>query len=285
MIEPDFLDELERFDSELKRKVNSIFQGEQKSPHVGEGLTFSDHRQYYPGDDTRLIDWKLYARTDDLYIKQFEEERNLTVHILLDASKSMEFGEGNKNKFEYAAKIGLGYAYLTIAENNDFRFSVFADQFQRIDTGASNRGEILRIIDTLNERDLDTETNFRSSLQNYSSQIRSKSLVLIVSDFIGEKEAIRDGIRSLSNNYVVLGHIIAPEELDLPASGDTIFEEIEQGFELRTYLSNRIKNEYKKRIQDHIDTIERYAEDYKADHILINTGQEFFDSFSDVWIE
>lgn len=285
MIEPDFLDELERFDSKLKRKVNSIFQGEQDSPHVGEGLTFSDHREYYPGDDTRLIDWKLYARTDELYIKQFEEERNLTIHILLDATESMDFGEGNKNKFDYAAKIGLGYAYLAIAENNDFRFSIFTDTFERLDTGASNRGEILRLIDLLNERQLEGTTDFRTSFEDYSSQIKSRSLVLVVSDFIGNTEGIREGVRGLSNNYLVLGHIIAPEELELPASGDTIFEEMEKGFELRTYLSNRIKKQYQQKLENHIDTVSEYAEDYMADHVLINTGDDFFDSFSKAWVE
>jgi uncharacterized protein (DUF58 family) len=91
-IDPDFLDELDRFDAALDRETAAVRQGEQESPRVGEGLTFSDYRRYSPGDDTRLIDWKLFARTEEYYIKQFEEERNLTVHVLLDSSASMDFG-------------------------------------------------------------------------------------------------------------------------------------------------------------------------------------------------
>ncbi|MFW5929230.1 MAG: DUF58 domain-containing protein, partial [Halobacteriota archaeon] len=76
MIESDFLEELDVYDSEIKRNVASVFRGEKETSYTGDGLVFSDHRSYVPGDDTRLIDWNLYARTDDYYVKQFEEERN-----------------------------------------------------------------------------------------------------------------------------------------------------------------------------------------------------------------
>jgi uncharacterized protein (DUF58 family) len=92
VIDPDFLDELRRFDASLDRRADDLRQGEQESPNLGEGLTFADYRRYSPGDDIRLVDWRLYARTEEYYIKQFEEERNLTVHVLLDASGSMGFG-------------------------------------------------------------------------------------------------------------------------------------------------------------------------------------------------
>ncbi|MFB6080685.1 MAG: DUF58 domain-containing protein, partial [Haloferacaceae archaeon] len=91
-IQPDFLDELDRFDTSMDRPTTEVRRGEQRSPSVGEGLTFSDYRRYAPGDDTRLIDWHLYARTEEYFVKQFEEERNLTVHVLLDASASMDYG-------------------------------------------------------------------------------------------------------------------------------------------------------------------------------------------------
>ncbi|MFB6284137.1 MAG: DUF58 domain-containing protein [Halobacteria archaeon] len=284
-IDPGFLKELEKFDSELKRKVNDIFQGEQESPHVGEGLTFSDYRKYSPGDDTRLIDWKLYARTDELYIKQFEEERNLTIHVLLDASESMDFGDGVKNKFEYAAKIGLGYCYLSAQENNDFRFSVFQDGYERLDQGASNRGEILSLIDQLNDIEPSGEADFGKALPNYAAKISSRSLVLVVSDFIGDQKDIEKGVRSLSQNYLNLAHIVAPEERELPTEGDTIFEGIETGLELRTYLSRRLKKKYQQSLDEHITHVSEQAVGPNLEHVLINTGDEFFDSFTEVWVD
>ncbi|MDY6780170.1 MAG: DUF58 domain-containing protein, partial [Halobacteria archaeon] len=190
-----------------------------------------------------------------------------------------------QNKFEYAAKIGLGYCYLAASENNDFRFSTFRDTFERLDTGASNRGEIMRLIELLNEREPQGEADFETALEDYSSQIKSRSLVLVVSDFIGDEEEIEAGIEALSENYLTLARVLAPEERKIPASGDTIFENIETGIELRTYLSNRLRSKYQENIEDHIDTVEEHAEDHRANHVLVDTGEEFFDSFAKAWVE
>jgi len=122
-IEPAFLDELARLEGSLRRETDARQQGTQRSPNVGEGLTFSDYRRYTPGDDVRLVDWRVYARTDEYFIKQYEAERNLTVHVLLDTSASMDFGEGSANKFEFAARFGLAFAYFAATQHDSFRFS------------------------------------------------------------------------------------------------------------------------------------------------------------------
>lgn len=285
MIQPDFLDELRHFDASLKRKVSSIFQGEQKSAEIGEGLVFSDYRNYTPGDDTRLIDWKLYARTEKLYVKRFEEERNLTVHVLLDASRSMDFGEEKQNKFEYGAKIGLGFAYLATTENNPFRFSVFNDTFERLDKGNSNRGEILRLIDLINDTEPEGEADFRRSLEEYASTIKSRSLVLVVSDFLEDPRGIDEGLEALAENDLTLARVVAPDEIDIPARGDTIFEALESPTSLRTYFSNRVKQKYKDKLNDHISQVEEVSQDLGARHVLVNTGDDFFDSFAKAWVE
>ena len=124
MINTDFLNQLDRFHLVVKKRVTSNFVGPRKSVAAGRGLTFKDHRMYSPGDDIRLIDWKVFARTDDLYIKTFEEERNLTAHIIMDASASMGFGKPI-SKFDYAAMLGVGLAYLAMRENERFQFSTF----------------------------------------------------------------------------------------------------------------------------------------------------------------
>lgn len=285
MIDPDFLYELERFESELKRKVNSVFQGEQETAETGEGLIFADHRNYVPGDDTRLIDWNLYARTEEHYIKRYEEERNLTTHVLLDASGSMEYGDGDANKFDYAAKIGLGYAYLTASENNDFRFSVFTDTFDRIDSGKSNEGEVLSLIDTLNETEQEGRADFGRALGEYAATIGSRSLVVVVSDFVGELEGIEDGIDALADNYLRLVCTMSHDELELPVAGDTIFEGIETEGSLRTFISNRTRKGYRERLEEHLEEVEEHSESRGAGYVLVDTDDDFFDSFARAWPE
>ncbi|WP_380676718.1 DUF58 domain-containing protein [Salinigranum sp. GCM10025319] len=282
-IDPEFLDELDRFDSSLKRETTSHHQGDQESPDMGEGLTFADYRRYAPGDDTRLIDWKLYARTEEYFIKQYEEERNLTVHVLVDSSSSMDFGEGDEHKFEYAAKLGLGFCYLTAEENNNFRFSVFGDEHKRLDTGRSNRGELLQLVDLLNEQELSGRTDFRNALEGYLSTISSRSLVLVLSDFLRELDDIEEGLAALARNELVVAQVLSPDELDPDAVGDTVFEEPETEQELRTYFGGRLAQQYHQRLEGFTDEVAARAEDLRAAHSLVNTGEDFFDSFESLW--
>src|SRR3989344_7621446 len=125
MIDPSFLGELKKFSLIVNKRVTSKYVGQKRSIAVGSGMIFKDYRIYAPGDDFKNIDWKVYGRTDDLIVKTFEEERNMEVHIIMDISKSMDFGR-KISKFDYAAMIGVGYAYLAMNDNAKFKFSTFS---------------------------------------------------------------------------------------------------------------------------------------------------------------
>ena len=129
MINSSFLDQLSRFHLVINKRVTSTYTGSRKSRSAGRGLTFKDYRMYAPGDDIRLIDWKVFARTDHLYIKAYEEEKNLTVHIIIDCSASMGFGKPT-SKFDYAAMLGVGFGYLAMRDNERFQYSTFADKLE-----------------------------------------------------------------------------------------------------------------------------------------------------------
>jgi uncharacterized protein (DUF58 family) len=285
-IEPDFLDELDRFEAALDRETSALRQGEQQSPRVGEGLTFSDYRRYSPGDDTRLIDWKLFARTEEYYIKQFEEERNLTVHVLLDASASMDYGEGREHKFEYGAKIGLGFAYLTAEEHNDFRFGTFREAVDRIDTDRSNRGEVLRLIDELNESAAAGEADIEAALSAYADRIRTRSLVVVVSDCLDDPEAVESGVTALARNEtdVLVVRPVAPGERDPDVAGDALFVEPESGETRRSYFSGALAKAYRSRLDAHVGEVSENVTALGEDHVTVETGEEYFESFARVWL-
>lgn len=285
MITPEFLDEIEAFATARKRRISSIFQGEQVAQTVGEGLTFKDYRPYAPGDDTRLIDWKVYARTDDLFIKQYEAERNLTVHVLLDESASMGFGEGETNKYDYAAKLGLGFSYLTAAEGNDFRFAVFGESAERLDSGRSNRGTVLELIELLNERTPEAETDFVASFEEYAATIHTKSLVLVASDCLTDPETFGEALDALATHHLVVAGVLTPEEWDPPAAGDTRFEDVESPQQLRTYFGSRLRDRYRDRLTAHITAVSDECQDRGAVYIPIDTGDGFFESFTRVWTD
>ncbi|QLH83432.1 DUF58 domain-containing protein [Halosimplex pelagicum] len=285
-IDPDFLDELDRFDAALDRETAAVRQGEQQSPRVGEGLTFSDYRRYSPGDDTRLVDWKLFARTEEYYIKQFEEERNLTVHVLVDASASMDYGEGASHKFEYAAKIGLGFCYLTAEEHNDFRFSTMGERSERLDTGRSNRGEVLGLIDQINDLHPEGEADFETVLEAYADRIRSRSLVVVLTDCLDEPERIESGVSALARNEVdvLLVRVMAPDERDPDVVGDALFADPESETTRRSYFSQSLADTYRSRLDAHVDEVSQRVTALGGDHVLVDTGDEYFDSFASVWL-
>ncbi|MFC4553003.1 MULTISPECIES: DUF58 domain-containing protein [Halorussus] len=285
MITTDFLAELDRFDAARDRHARSRNQGERTTDSVGEGLTFADYRRYAPGDQPRFIDWNLYARTDELYVKQFEAERNFTVHVLVDASASMDFGDGDAHKFEYAAKLGLGFAYLTVREHNEFRFAVFDGTAERLDRGRSNRGEVLGLVDRCNAVELDGEADFETALADYAATIRSKALVVVCSDFLADRDAVDAGLEALASNRLLLAHVVSPGERDLPSAGDTVFESLESDERARTYVGKRLARRYRDRFDAHAGSVEAVARDLRARYERLDTDAPFFESFGDLWFE
>ncbi|WP_435102941.1 DUF58 domain-containing protein [Halarchaeum sp. P4] len=266
-----------------EHRTDSSLQGDQHSRATGDGLVYSDHREYVPGDDTRRIDWRLYARTGDLYVTQYEEERNLTVHVLIDASASMDYGDGDAHKFDYGAKLGLGFAYLFGQEHNDFRVSVFGDDVSRLDTGPSNRGEVLALVDRCNDIDPDGETDFADALAAYAGRIDSRSLVLVVSDFLADPDAVEDGLAALADNRLVLAHLLAPDERDPGVIGDAVFRDPETTETRRTYFGGRHAAAYRERLDGHVATVADVGTDLRATHARVDTGRQFFDAFADLW--
>ncbi|WP_049985406.1 DUF58 domain-containing protein [Halobellus rufus] len=282
-IEPEFLDRLAGLERALRHRTGSRRQGEQRSPNVGEGLTFSDYRRYTPGDDVRLIDWRVYARTDEHFIKQYEAERDLTVHVLLDTSASMDFGTGESNKFEFGARVGLAFAYFAAADHDSFRFATIGTDSERLDRGRSTRGELLRLVDALNGVDPDGRTDVFDALASYARTIRSRSLVVVVSDFLDDPDAVEDGLAALGDSSILLVHLVAPEERDPDVSGDTVFEDPETDATQRAYFAGSTAEGYRERLDAHLDEISDRARRLRAEHVVVDTGADFFEAFADVW--
>ena len=281
MIEPEFLKNLQRFHLALKKNSTEIKQGEQKSAYSGQGMIFKDHKEYSPGDDIRRIDWKAYARTKDFYVKRFDEEKNVTVHIIVDRSSSMAFGE-QESKYDYGAKIGLGLAYMTNRTNDRFRFSVFSETLTDL-TSARRNGNLVNLLDTLNELRNTPESEVEKCITQYSSRIENKSVVIIISDFLTDIEEIKSGLQSLEDSQVILVNVFDTEELDPSMKGDTILEDPESSSTLRAYLSRKTKKDYKSKLQRHVEEIEEACDRHKADYRMVSTGEDFFETFIDVW--
>ena len=281
-IDPDFLTILGRFDATLDRKSTGHSRGEQRSTEVGEGLVFSDHRRYVPGDDTRRIDWTVYARSNELHVRQFETERSLTAHVLVDRSESMAFAD--QAAFELAAKIGLGYGYVFADEHNEFRISTVAEGHKRIDDSASDHGALLSALDRLNEVKLRGRADPEAALSAYARTIASRSVVVLTSDCLVDVDALEVGLEALSDHHVVVVHVVSPDVLSPPVEGETIFEGLESETSLRTYFSPREASRYRERVESHWSAIESATVSRGGKYVRVRTDEPFYDAFERAWI-
>ncbi|MFO8016131.1 MAG: DUF58 domain-containing protein [Candidatus Woesearchaeota archaeon] len=277
MIDTSFLDELRRFSLIIRKRVTSKYTGEKKSLAEGRGLVFKDHRVYAPGDDIRLIDWKVYARTDDLYVKRYEEERNLVVHIIIDSSASMNFGKRIK-KFEYASMIGVGFAFLAMKDNEKFQFATFSEGLQtfRPEKGMS---QVASMVMHLNESKPSGHSMIHESIMRYKRHINSRSLIILISDFLINAEEIKNALYRLGGHDIKAVQVLDPVERNFDLEGDMKLKDSETDEQLKTHISPRLQKEYQQRMDAHVNDIADTCTRLGADFYTVTTDTPIFDAF------
>ena len=277
MINIDFLQQLDRFHLVVKKRVTSNYVGPRRSISAGRGLTFKDHRIYAPGDDVRLIDWRVFARTDNLYVKTYEEERNLTVHIIMDCSASMGFGKP-VSKFDYASMIGVGFGYLAMRENEKFQFSTFAE---KLDVFQSRRGmsQLASMVFYLNNLKTQGFSKILDSTIQYKKLVGSKSLLILVSDFLMDIGQIIEAIHLLGDHEVKIIQVLDPIEKNLAMQGDLNLSDSKNKQMLRTYISPRSRVHYQQLLDMHIEKIEETCNKLGFHFYLLTTDMPIFDAF------
>lgn len=276
----EFLRQLDRYNISIKKRVSTVYAGNRPSTRIGKGIDTVGYREYYPGDEMKDVDWKAYSRTEKLYVRQFEEEKTLTAHILLDASKSMDFpnfGNGVK-KYEYAAMLALGIAYTVSRKNDKFAISTFNDN---IDINAPKRGVkyLLELTDRLSARELEGATDLDVCTHKYEKLIKSRSLVVILSDFMEDAAHIESSVQRLSGNDLILIQVLDPFEKNLPIAGDSRFFDMETGDEMKTYLSDSFKKNYFAELEKHNAKIDKICKRTGAKFYSFSTDAPVFDSF------
>ena len=282
MIETDFIKHLNRISLIINKRVNSNYSGERPSIFTGHGMLFKDHRIYTPGDDHRDIDWKVFARTDKLHVKRFEEERNLIVHVIVDSSASMGYkSTGETTKFDYAAMIGIGFAYMALKNNERFVLSTFSDKLE-VFNPRKGRKQLTFILDYLKNKKPEGISNFEGSLSNYAKLIKHRSIVIIVSDFLYDPEEIRNVLSRFKNSGIKLVQVLDPMEKDLKLKGEYTLKDSETKDLLKTFVNPFVKKTYEERLDEHKKRVKWIAESLGATFYSLSTDKHIFDSFYDV---
>jgi len=204
---PETLVQLAPFELRAKMIVEGVMSGMHRSPYQGMAVEFAQHRQYVSGDDVRHLDWKVFGRSDKLYIKQYQQETNLDVVVLVDASASMGFGSlkvkpnwGGTTasaemkawtKFDHATAAAVAIAYLCLHQQDRVGVAVFADEVKRLVTRASTKAQWRRIVNTLSTEPVESATNMVKCTEQVLAKVTNKALFVILSDFFDDFESIR----------------------------------------------------------------------------------------------
>jgi uncharacterized protein (DUF58 family) len=276
-MDTEFFKELDKFALLVKKRVSTTYTGGRKSLRYGRGITPVGYREYRKGDDFKLIDWKVYGRTEKLYVREHEEERSLVVHIILDISGSM----GYDHKLQYASQIAAGFAYIATLENEKYVISRYAEE---LDPGEPGRGRryLFQTIDALDRTAAQGATNLKKVSEQFDHLIRSTSLVVVISDFLGNTDDIISSIYRLSGHDLILIQVLAPDEMDLKLGGDVKFVDMETMQPLITRVSEKQRDEYRKKMEDHMSKIKATCNAVGADFLSFETNRPIFDAFSEL---
>ncbi len=274
----NFLKQLDRFSLMVRKRVSTSYAGSRRSVRSGRGLDTLGYREYHPGDELRTVDWNVYARTEKLYVRQFEEAKSVTTHILLDSSNSMAYPEEGMTKFHYASMIALGFAYLVTKDNDSFTISTFTDDIE-IRRPKRGRRHLLNSIDRLNFAEIGGNTDIDNCVKLYDKAFHSRSLIIIISVFMQDLEAIEAALYRFSSHDLMLIQVLDKGERDLTLHGHSRLTDLETEDELKTYISKSFQKDYNQALEDHLAHIQEVCDLVGADFYTITTDTPIFDSF------
>jgi len=229
MLPKEIFKQIRRIEIRTRRLVNDLFSGEYHSTFKGQGMEFDEVREYTPGDDIRLIDWNVTARTGIPHIKKFREERELTVMLMVDASSSGRFGTYEKFKEDLAAEICALLAFSAIKNNDKVGLIVFTDTIEKYIPPQKGRGHVLRLVrEILSFRPEHTQTDIAGALEFFTKVTKRKSVAFLISDFLSENYRRPLRIANRKHDLVAI-KITDPRELDFGDYGLIELEDAETG--------------------------------------------------------
>ena len=239
----ELLKKVRKIEIKTKGLSKQVFSGEYHSAFKGRGMAFSEVRNYIPGDEIRTIDWNVTARFNEPYVKVFEEERELTVMLIVDISGSESFGSDELLKREFIAEIGAVLAFSATQNNDKIGAILFSDQIELYIPPKKGRKHILRIIRELIEFKPNSNlTNIGDVVQHFNNLVKKRAIAFLISDFIGQNLEKALKITAKKHDLIAL-RIFDQREKELPNMGLTLFEDAESG-------NRRWINTSKKRVRE-----------------------------------
>jgi uncharacterized protein (DUF58 family) len=277
-IDPKTLSRIGNLELLARTVVDGFINGLHRAPYLGMSLDFAEHRAYYPGDDIRRIDWRLYARTDRFYLKEYEADTNANFVVLLDVSKSMAYRGAGIEKLEYAKYLAASLSYFSREQRDRVGIVTFdRDIVEYVPSSAKHLDVVLHTIDRARPRAVGA---LDTALRKVTELLRRRGLVVIISDLYEEPDRIQSAAGMLRHrgHDVIVFHLLDRTEIDLegtvggiPLDEATSFEDLESG-ERIPVITEAVRDRYRAMMQEHIATIRRKLTEQRIDYALIDTG-------------
>ena len=255
-----------------KLVVEGYIIGQHRSPYHGFSVEFSEHRSYEPGDEIKHIDWKLYGKTNRLYVKRYEEETNLRAHLILDTSKSMSYTSNKVSKLDYGSYLLAALSYLMISQQDAAGVVLFDEKIRSFIPPKSTPSHLNTLLNILDAPKPGNDTKIESVLHQMAERINKRGLVIIISDLLDEPKNVFKGLKHFRHRKqeVILFHILDRNELEFEFENRTKFVDMESGEEITTDPWH-IKNDYKNLILDIQKYYRRNCRLNKIDYVPLYT--------------
>jgi len=273
-LHPDAIARIARLELRARAVVEGVLAGLHKSPYKGQSVEFLQHREYVRGDDLRRVDWKVWGRQDRLYVKEFEEETNLRLALLVDGSASMDYRSGALSKYDYAATLAASLAWLALSHGDAVGCGVFDDRLRASVPPRTKRSHLTSVCEVLESPRNAGTGDFLRVLRTAAETLPKRGMVIIVSDLLGDRDGIFKGLQLLRarGHDLALLHVLDDDELDFPFEGPTRFE----GLELPGQVAcnpRALREGYLAAIADFLATVRSRAAAIRCDYALIRTGE------------
>jgi uncharacterized protein (DUF58 family) len=263
---------ISRLDLRAKHVVEGFLSGMHRSPFFGQSIEFRQHREYAPGDDLRHVDWKVWARQDRLTIKQYEEDTNMRVNLLVDVSNSMKYGRGIFSKFDYAATLATSLAWLVLKQQDAVGCMTFDEAVRSRTPTSSKKLQLNTIIESLESATPKRKTDLGAIFADAAETFPRRGIMIVVSDLFGDVESTLKGLRFLRQrgHDVLVLHVLDEDELEFPFSGSSRFADLESEVKLNCN-PKALRDGYLEAINEFLDEVRRGCAKAAIDYALVRT--------------
>jgi uncharacterized protein (DUF58 family) len=274
-VDPKVLARISNLSLLARSVVEGFISGLHRSTYLGRSVDFAEHRAYMPGDDIRRIDWRLFARTDRFYVKEFEADTNTSFMLLLDVSRSMSFASEGLTKLDYARFLAACLAVFSQKQRDRIGMVTFDDDIVDFVPPSAKHLEI--VLHTIDRAGTASEpgkpSDYRRPLLKVAEAIHRRGIVVLISDLYDEPEGILDAVKGIryKGNDLIVFHVLDPAELRFPYADAASYQDLETG-ESVPVIPDYLREEYRKLVQEHIRKLTRSLGDNQIDYALLDTS-------------